>query len=151
MNDRELLEARGIEKKNWMVTVSYPKHTCSKSHAWSHLEHNYPEGVPTGRELKRHNYNPWRKSHSATHWAWYAKLVIRVIAEGLDVTYEAGEPKFVGRLVVRRDQKFELPPSKPLPHGDPTLAKYNFKRRAMWVGAFALAFLVFGIAWEFLK
>jgi len=34
---------------------------------------------------------------------------------------------------------------------DEAQAKYNFQRRAIWVGAFVVAFLLFGIAMELLK
>jgi hypothetical protein len=71
-NDRELLELRTVEVKHQSVTVSYPKHLCSRSHAWSHLEHNYPPQVPTKMQLGiRTHYNPWRRSHTVTHWSWY--------------------------------------------------------------------------------
>lgn len=76
MNDQELSGVREVTIKNWTVTVSYPKDKCSRCEAWKHLEHNYPRSVPTRQQLKLRfkNYNPWRRSHSATHWSWYAKL-----------------------------------------------------------------------------
>jgi len=76
MSNRRLLEVRTVEVKGDYVTVSYAKNTCSKSIAWTHLEHNYPPEVLTRKQLKLSSkmYNPWRKSHDAHHWNWYAKV-----------------------------------------------------------------------------
>lgn len=54
------------------------------------------------------------------------------------------EPKCHGPL-------YPLPPSRPLPQGDPTLAKHNFKKCAIVVCTALAAFGLGMLIWELLR
>jgi hypothetical protein len=69
--NKRLLETRRVEVKGGYVTVTYPRHICSRNQAWQHLCRRPPHEVG---KFRHHSHNPWTKHHGGDGWSWSAEV-----------------------------------------------------------------------------